>query len=64
MKAAMAGTGGAGNGRDGQRRDILDISLSELRSEGRGVGTTGGAELGVVWCVGFGGWVYPTPNVV
>ena len=21
-------------------------------------------ELVVVWCVGFGGWVYPTPNVV
>jgi hypothetical protein len=20
--------------------------------------------LGVVWCVGFGGWMYPTPNVV
>ena len=21
-------------------------------------------ELVVVWCVGFGGWMYPTPNVV
>jgi len=21
-------------------------------------------ELGVVWCVGFNGWMYPTPNEV
>ena len=39
----MAGTGGAGDGRDGRRRDMLDISLNELRSECRGVETTGGA---------------------
>ena len=43
MKAAMAGTGGAGDGRDGRRRGMLDGSLKVTRSEGRGVETTGGA---------------------
>ena len=39
----MAGTGGAGDGRDGRRRGMLGKYLNELRSEGRGVVTTGGA---------------------
>ena len=42
-KEAMAGTGGAGDGRDGRRRGMLDGSLKVTRSEGRGVETTGGA---------------------
>ena len=40
MKAAMAGTGGAG---DSRRWTMLDKSLRETRSEGRGVMATGGA---------------------
>ena len=40
MKAAMAGTGGAG---DSRRWTMLDRSLRETRSEGRGVMATGGA---------------------
>ena len=39
----MAGTGGAGDGRDGRRRGVLDKRLDKLRSEGCGVETTGGA---------------------
>ena len=39
----MAGTSGAGNGRDGRRRGMLNKYLNELRSEGRGVVTTGSA---------------------
>ena len=42
-KEAMAGTSGAGDGRDGRRRGMLDEYLKETRSEGRGVETTGGA---------------------
>ena len=42
-KEAMAGTSGAGDGRDGRRRGMLDRSLRETRSESRGVKTTGGA---------------------
>ena len=50
-KEAMAGSGGAGDGRDGRRRGMLDKYLNELRSEGRGVVTTGGARArrGVKW---------------
>ena len=40
MKAAMAGTGGAG---DSRRWTMLDKSLRETRSDGRGVMATGGA---------------------
>ena len=42
-KEAMAGTGGAGDGRDGQHRGMLDESPEDLPSEGRGVKATGGA---------------------
>ena len=42
-KEAMAGTGGAGDGRDGRRRGMLDKYVNELRSEGRSVITMGGA---------------------
>ena len=42
-KEAMASTDGAGDGRDGRRRGMLDGSLKVTRSEGRGVETTGGA---------------------
>jgi hypothetical protein len=42
-KEAMAGTGSAGDGRNGRRRGMLDRSLKMTRSEGRGVETTGGA---------------------
>ena len=54
MKAAMAGTGGAGDGRDGRRRGILDKSPDDLRGEGRDAKTTSGA-LARRGCVGFGG---------
>lgn len=39
----MASTDGAGDGRDGRRRGVLDKRLDKLRSESRGVVTTGGA---------------------
>ena len=42
-KEAMAGTGGAGDGRDRRRRGMLDKYPNELRSEGRDAKTTGGA---------------------
>ena len=54
MKAAMAGTGGAGDGRDGRRRGILDKPPDDLRGEGRDAKTTSGA-LARRGCVGFGG---------
>ena len=50
----MVGTGGAGDGRDGRRRGILDRSPDELRGEGRDAKTTSGA-LARRGCVGFGG---------
>ena len=43
---------------------MLDRSPDELRSEGRGVKATGGALARRVWCVGFGGRLYLTSNVV
>ena len=39
----MAGTGGAGDGRDGRRRGMLDKYPNELRSEGRDAKAAGGA---------------------
>ena len=64
-KEAMAGTGGAGDGRDGRRRGMLDEYLKETRSAEAAVWKRRAVlELVVVWCVGFGGWMYPTPNVV
>ena len=53
MKAAMAGTGGAGDGRDGRRRGILDKPPDDLRGEGRDAKTTSGA-LARRGCVGIG----------
>ena len=49
-----AGTGGAGDGRDGRRRGILDKPPDDLRGEGRDAKTTSGA-LARRGCVGFGG---------
>ena len=60
----MAGTGGARDGRELRHRRVLNRSPDELCSEGRGVKATGGALARRVWCVGFGGWMHPTPNVV
>ena len=60
----MAGTSSARNRRDGRRRRMRDKSPDKLHSEGHGVKTTGSAHThrGVVcW---FGGWMYPTHNVV
>ena len=54
MKAAMTGTGGAGDGRNGRRGGILDKPPDDLRGEGRDAKTTSGA-LARRGCVGFGG---------
>ena len=51
--------GATGMRRDGRSRQMLGISLRKTRGEGRDVMKTGPSR-----CVGFGGWMYPTPNVV
>ena len=56
---AMAGTGDARDGCDGRRQGMLDKSPDDLRSEGRGVKTTGGARARRGVLVSAGGYAGP-----
>ena len=58
-KGVMAGTSGAGDGRDGRRRGMLDQSLTDTRGEGRDVKTTGGARARRGVLVSAGGYAPP-----